>query len=43
MIKHILRVWQPYYAERLSVDDALAMISNVATLGELFREKPKNE
>jgi len=43
LIEHTLRVWQPYYAERLSVDDALEMILNVAALGELLREKPKNQ
>jgi hypothetical protein len=43
LIEHTLRVWQPYYAERLTFDDALEMILNVAALGELLREKTKNE
>lgn len=33
LIRRTLQVWQPYYAERLTPEDAVTMIRNV---GELF-------
>jgi hypothetical protein len=32
LIEHTLRVWQPYYADRLTAEDALAMILDAAGL-----------
>ena len=34
VIRRTIEVWQPYYRERLTADDAVAMIRNVT---ELFR------
>jgi hypothetical protein len=38
LIGETIRVWQPYYADRLTVDDALAMILNVAGLCDVLAE-----
>lgn len=35
LIRETLRVWQPYYAHPLTVDEAIEMISNV---GRLFSD-----
>lgn len=38
LIQQTLRVWQPYYATPLTLDDALAMLLNVGRLcGELSK------
>ena len=39
LIAHTLRVWQPYYSEPLTADDALGMIINVAALWELLAQE----
>lgn len=36
LIAHTLRVWQPYYAERLTPEDALAMIQAAGSLIEVL-------
>jgi len=42
LIEHTIRVWQPYYANRLTPHDALAMILNVGTLVQaiIAEERP---
>lgn len=38
LIEKTISVWQPYYADRLTDDEALAMILNVARLFDSFSE-----
>ena len=40
LIDHTLRVWQPYYAEPLTADDALAIIQNISQLIEVVSREP---
>lgn len=43
LIDHTIRVWQPYYSESLTADDALAMILNVAGLRDVLSEGAEHE
>ena len=43
LIEKTIHVWQPYYADRLTAEDALAMILNVAGLCEVLAEGTNHE
>jgi hypothetical protein len=43
LIAKTLRVWQPYYSERLTEEEALAMILNVAGLREVLSQGAEHE
>lgn len=43
LIARTIRVWQRYYPTPLTVDDALAMILNVAGLIEVFSQGDRHE
>ncbi len=43
LIEKTICVWQPYYADRLTAEDALAMILNVAGLCEVLAEGSNHE
>jgi hypothetical protein len=36
LLDHTIRVWQPYYADPLTPDDALAIIQGVGRLIEVL-------
>jgi hypothetical protein len=38
LIEQTIRVWQPYYPQPLTADDAIAMILNVGTLWRALSE-----
>lgn len=40
LIEQTIRVWQPYYAEPLTPEDALAIIQSVGRLIEDFQREP---
>lgn len=39
LIEKTIRVWQPYYADPLTPEDALAIIQSVGRLIEVFSEE----
>jgi hypothetical protein len=43
LIEHTLRVWQPYYANPLTTEDALAIIQNVGRLFEVVSVKGESQ
>jgi hypothetical protein len=43
LIARTVRVWQPFYESPLTIEDALAMIMNVAVLFETFARERHHE
>jgi hypothetical protein len=43
LIAQTMLVWQPYYENPLTIDDALAMIMSVAVLWETFAGERRHE
>lgn len=43
LVERTIKVWQRFYAAPLTVDDALAMILNVAGLVEVFARGDRHE
>ena len=42
-ISETIRVWQPYYSERLTEDDAVEMLVNVGRLGDVLLETSERQ
>jgi len=41
LIGHTIRVWQPYYADPLTSEEAIAIILSIGRLFEVFSGEPK--
>ena len=39
LIQQTLKIWQPYYSDRLTDDDAIVIIKNVGVLFECLRRE----